>query len=880
MRKRLSSPDVIAVVLLGALTCLFFWKITFTNLILTGLDVFTYFYPYRAYSAQALLAGRIPLWNPYLFGGVPFLANMQAAVLYPLHWPLLPLFPPKAVSLSVVLHVFLAALFTYLYARLSLGLGPASGFAAACVFALGGYLGAQVEHLNQLNVLAWFPLLLLLFDRACASGRPASMAALGLAVGLQFLAGHVQSSYIVLAALGLYALFPALWGWWKGEEGWSERLRKALAVYLGGVFWGVMLAAAQLIPTAELSRLSVRSGGLSYREAVSFSLKPHLLPLSLLPTFGRVSVFTEYIAYAGLLGLGLAVWGGMRSRHPRRVFFVFLAALGLFLALGGYNPFYFLLYKAVPGLAFFRAPARWLFLYAFGVGILAGLGVEVLECLWRERGSRFRMGIPVLLAFLCGELFLASRSLPYNHPTAPEAFSSLRTAPAHLLVARSQEAPFRILSLSDLTFDPGDLGEIRQMLSPQLPPQAVYDYVVATKEKEILAPNLPLLYGLQSLDGYDGGVLPLRCYLDLERLFLAEEDLSPDGRLRERLRRIPAGRFLSLLNVRYVIVDKVRDLWADGVYYDLAHRAVLGEGGVDEVEAELPRFPATSLGLVSYLEGTFEEGEPVCEVVIEGEGGVEVRRVLRAGADTAKGRGESASPSRARPVGRDEEGNSRYLAVWSWGEALWPVALRLRYLAGEGALYVVGVSLIDERTGAHRSLVISTSGRFRLVHSGDVKIYENLDVLPRAFVVHKARVIPDSEQALAVMKEGGFEPGKEIILAWGQGLRGEGTGRVRILSYEPERVLLEAELDAPGYLVLMDSHYPGWRAMVDGVPSPIVRADLCFRALRLEPGRHSVEFVFQPLSFRLGLALSVGSLVVALVVLAIGRKKRAPFRII
>ena len=67
---------------------LLYYRLLFTNRVLASGDILHYFYPYRDYAASALREGRIPLWNPYIFLGAPFLANPQAAALYPLHWPL------------------------------------------------------------------------------------------------------------------------------------------------------------------------------------------------------------------------------------------------------------------------------------------------------------------------------------------------------------------------------------------------------------------------------------------------------------------------------------------------------------------------------------------------------------------------------------------------------------------------------------------------------------------------------------------------------------------------------------------------------------------------------------------------------------------------
>jgi len=176
---------------------------------------------------------------------------------------------------------------------------------------------------------------------------------------------------------------------------------------------------------------------------------------------------------------------------------------------------------------------------------------------------------------------------------------------------------------------------------------------------------------------------------------------------------------------------------------------------------------------------------------------------------------------------------------------------------------------VDERTETFVPLVVSSQGRFKLVHSGDVKVYQNLDNLPRAFVVHRARVL-DDEAAIAAMKDEAFRPGEEVILAEGESLEG-GGGRddeVEIVLYEPERVVVEARLAEEGYLVLTDAYYPGWRALIDGREVPIHRADVLFRAVRLPAGRHRVEFVYDPLSFKIGAAISLAALLGVVAALA------------
>jgi hypothetical protein len=878
MKRIKLLPAAASTLVVVALPLLFFWRLIFTNLILVGVDSFLYFYPYKAYVAQALRAGRFPLWNPYLFMGAPLLANMQTAVLYPLHWLFLWLPAPKQVAASIVLHVVLAGLGTLAYARRSLKLSWPGALTAAVIFALGGFIGAQTEHVNQLNVIAWLPWTFLLLDISTGSRRRVvPTLGLGLVIALMILAGHAQATYICLVGLGIYAVA----GGCRPQEGQESNLKlrvsslKAriphLLVFASAIVVAMLLAAGQILPTLELSRLSVRSGGLPYREAVSFSLRPWLLHFTLLPPFGidlsQVfgEAYSEYVAYVGVIGLGLASFGLLRGwrRRPGTRFFALLAAIGLFLGVGGFNPAYFVFYKLVPGFGLFRAPARWMLFYAFGVAILAGIGIEQISNLKIGRMSAFRS--PILLALVCIELFLASQGLRFNQPTAPEAFTFLRPSIAHL---KTDPGLGRFLSLSGIVYDPGDLAEMRTIFAGQLPDKAIYDYVVAAKEKEVLFYNLPLLYGLYSVDGYDGGLLPLRDFVIMEGLFLDEGHLSMDGRLRENLREVPPGRLLSLLGVKYVITDKVFDVWIDGVFYDLQFSAWLSPGGVPSVgTTDLPDFPTTALGVISHLEGARDlpDGTPVARITASDGSGWSETFELLAGQDTSEGHyGDDVAHRQAR-VGhtwRDDPAGNDYITLIPLDAPRRLTAISVSGVVPAGEFVLRGLSLVDTRTTSSRQVTLSTEGHYRLVHSGDVKIYENQDVLPRAFVVHQAEVIADDGQTIARLRDPAFDPAQTAILAGGDPLVSEGKveadrpDRTEIVSYTPEGVIVDVTTDAGSYLVLTDSFYPGWQATVDGKPAQILRADVLFRAVRLEPGTHRVEFGYRPASLRWGAWIS------------------------
>ncbi|MFN3763491.1 MAG: hypothetical protein ACK4WK_09870, partial [Anaerolineae bacterium] len=485
------------------------------------------------------------------------------------------------------------------------------------------------------------------------------------------------SAFIGLVGLGIGALVP------RADAPLSRRLG-ALA---GATVLGALLAAAQLLPTAELARHSVRSGGLPFNERVSFSLSPLYLARALLPGYGRPvpPEHLEYVAFIGVTGLLLALHASRFPFHFSRFPPLLLSLSGLFLALGLSNPLYLLLARFVPGFAHFRAPARWLALWAFGAAVLAGMGLDrvaaaqcrmsrkinlalLLVFLWGALGGRMvaedvscvpfwmaaaalggallalsrrspRPAARGLAALLLAELLLSARTLPHARATAPEAYTSIRPATAHLLAAgREKTPPDRFLSLSALAFDPGDKPELEIIYGPQLSRDAVYSLLIAAKHREVLSPNLPLAFRVPAVDGYDGGLLPLARYVALERAFLPGEAVSIDGRLRENLRAVPDGRWLSLLNVRYFITDKVFDAWLDDVFYDLQFGADLTAGESAAV-ADVPPFEATALGLVSYLDGAaaLPDGAVVGRVTVAFADGAVRTFPLRAGVETAEG---------------------------------------------------------------------------------------------------------------------------------------------------------------------------------------------------------------------------------------------------
>jgi hypothetical protein len=193
-------------------------------------------------------------------------------------------------------------------------------------------------------------------------------------------------------------------------------------------------------------------------------------------------------------------------------------------------------------------------------------------------------------------------------------------------------------------------------------------------------------------------------------------------------------------------------------------------------------------------------------------------------------------------------------------------SLRLPQLAAMSVRFIA----VDRQNTMAEVLELSGWQRVFDGASGTPSLYQSPRVLPRAYVAHDARVAPDADTALTWMLRGVFDPFRSAVLeeAGGSVPQPLSSGRpiaaAEITSYEPTRVEITARAEQPAYLVLTDTWYPGWEAEVDGRPVGIVRANYLFRAVPLEPGEHHVTFAYRPWSFRLGVGVSVLSLLVLL----------------
>ena len=149
-------------------------------------------------------------------------------------------------------------------------------------------------------------------------------------------------------------------------------------------------------------------------------------------------------------------------------------------------------------------------------------------------------------------------------------------------------------------------------------------------------------------------------------------------------------------------------------------------------------------------------------------------------------------------------------------------------------------------------------------------LYRNPNVLPRAFLVGSAMTVADSGEAAKRLQDPEFDPAQQVVLENAAALPSyppPQESSVDVETYAPERVRIRVESDAPAWLLLTDTYYPGWQATVNGDAAPIYPANVLFRAVAIPPGSSTVEFTYQPASWRWGVRISLAALFIWLVIL-------------
>ncbi len=769
--------------LLALVTVGFFWRILFTEAWMPagGGDLAPFLYPNYHFAAEHLRQGTIPLWNPHLYSGTPFAADIQTGLFYPINllvFLLVPALTYEWLEYLAIFHFWLAGATMYVCLRRLIldgdqntvsnqgnTLHPLAAFFGAVAFEFSDLFIVHFGNLNMIAVAAWLPLIFLLFQHSLHKGSYGLAAAGGAVLAIATLAGHIQITLFILLTLGLYTLwylrftiydlrftifkasFPKFSTTSRRQQTTDNGRRaifhefRPLFLLLTTLLITITLSALLLFPAYQMSQHTPRAE-LPYAEAAQYSLHPVQLVGLLIPNyFGRDPALhwgpweRVETGYIGLITLLLALIGSVLSRWKEKFFFVGLALVALLLALGGYSILHGWLYATLPGFDQLRAPARFIFLLDFGLAVLAALGL--------------------------------------NHLLRP--LDDRQRATLHAL-------------LKPLTWGLGGLIVVAAPLS--------YYALLVTQDRNLAIFNRAI--------GAATGVATFAIFAvaALVVLHLARRLWLREARLGVTL--------ICLL---------LLDLFTLGTNVDV--------GTTDPTAAfEHPE----ALAFLAADEGLYRT-----EVTTD------IWHLWQ--------------PNTALLHGFDD--------VWGLYNPL-TLADTTLYWSGApprdtGRYNFLGIKyIIASKAGA------PADGDIIPVFDGDpeVNIYLNQKAQARATLVGQAVVAPDQAAAWEAIRAADFDPTSTVILESGRPLDTTPTGSLAILGYDLHSVTLAVESDQPGYLVLADAYYPGWRATLDGQPVPIHRANYAFRAVYVPAGQHTVRFLFNPLIWWVGLGTSGVTLVV------------------
>ncbi|MCL5957922.1 MAG: YfhO family protein [Chloroflexi bacterium] len=777
-------------------------------------DTSTYYYPVMSTLDRAISQNSIPLWTPHIFGGYPLFADGEGGMLYPPNVLLLWLFPVQnAFLLLRVLRYFLASIFFYAFGR-TLGIGRHGSLLGGLTFAYGSFMVGQMQHTNVTNSAVWLPMILLLVETALrSSGRKRYLWLLlaGVALAMQSLGVHIQPLLMTLLALSLYVVFRTLI--WQAIDAWraaggSSPVRAVLAAGR---------SACANIPLAALVVLLVVAVGFGLAavqlmplyelgQTTSRGTSPSYWFASLfaLPVPNLIDLIFPYF-FVGPDGNGWTLWNLWESTVYAGIAPLALAVLALF----------FVRRRLVVFFGLLGAVSLYLALGDY-------LPVKLYSLLWQLPGFHsLRDPGRYTYLFVFSLAVLAAMGMDWLIRTLSTREVRLEKS----LAVRLSLFGIAIIVFSGMIV----LGQfyLREML-------------LSDKSSALSLIQSQYL----SLRSLGSGLTAERVYGSL----LYSLDISNERTLRAILLLCGSGTLL-LLWLRF---RRLSGVWV---------ALVLAVALVDLTMFAEDFHPRMAISSLSTPSG-------VARFLVENNGryrvynkdyvrAVEPNRLMSWRVSVVGGY-SSLGPERNNDFNRAiEHGNLRLLDLWN-----------VRYIVSRGK---------DPMPAEYKVVY----------QQDDVTVYENPHILPRAFLVGSAIVAPNGKSVLNKITENGFDPSRAValeenfevsLLGEDSGLSNVSTrpvpepasssaGEARIEDYSRESVRVRASSPKNAFLVLTDSYYPGWKVYVDGREAKMYHADYLFRGVFLTAGSHEVVFSFEPMSFYAGRAISMTTLLLAVVVL-------------
>ncbi|WP_119065888.1 flippase [Aggregatilinea lenta] len=842
-------------------------------------------YQWKSFLRQSIRDGVIPLWQPNQFAGTPFLAAGQHSALYPFSvlYYVLPLW--LAYGWFTVSQLWLAGVLMMLFAR-GLGVGRLGAAVAGVAYQLSAFFVISAVFPMMIAGAAWLPLLLLMVEfvirrRPLRGERPAVMPwiALGaVALMMNVFAGHVEITYYTLIVMAYYAAARLLWQWWRQRRAW-KRLMSTAGALLAMVALGMGLGAAQFVPLYELGTHSFRESAAGFDEVRSWGLPARHVAKFLMPNAYGNPAQHSYVDVFEWQRVPLDWVNGDDPRYDRvtntdfgiknyveggvymGILVMALAAIGL-IAPRRKSPNPLTPSPFGDGEGEQSPPIRAILAILGGISLTFAFGLPTYAVIYylfpnlNQLHTPFRWVWPLtfVVAALAGfgaDALTRARRDPRAWRVATWVGGGLLAAGALILLG---------LAISRIAF-----GTVEPL---------VEDVYTGLAKASSAFPNARAFYSYEFWN-----VL----YLGLATAAAGGVILLSRARwtLPGRLRTVPLWQPLA---VAVIAVDLLAAGWnfnsaADPDWLDYTPPSVAWLQ--DKMAAEGP-----------FRYTTIDQGEHPLHANSTWQYGLQDVR----GYDSLIPRQYADYMRLIAP-----QGGLAYNRIdpihWDDKDALASPLLDLLNVR-----YVVSDWFLDPDGNADVDAARAEELGYALVYDdGTVRIYENLDALPRAYTLPYTDLTeelcasaPDDFSTIVQSPDFTADPrrvviegfpgssGCDVAYDWPTAAQEADPEPATITAYGSIEVTVEAAVDQESWLVLADSYYPGWKAFVrpqgaadDQEEEVEIRlVDGNFRGVRLEPGAWTVRFRYSPATFQVGAFGSFlsGMLVIFLLILWLWRR--------
>ncbi len=807
---------------------IFFYDLFKGRFLLIERDLAPYFIPPRFFWVESIKRGDFPLWNPYQFSGHPFFANPQHAILYPLNWLFFTLPFDIAFNLIILLHFFLGGFFTYLFLR-DLKSTLSGAFIGGLIFMLSGYLLSVHSLLTILLSGVWTPLILLFFRRVILKRSLKDQLLTAFFMTVAFLGGGIEIVYGNFFVLLLMVIFLPSTHSSLFEKGNSAEIQIPISLNFRD-----MARMKNWFTSVGLYAKRVKS---LLRVSVLFFI---LSAIQLLPF---LELWMNSIRSQGVSYQEATIW----SFAPKDLLLFFLPdAYGYFLDMKKY-----------------WLSQCWLkTLYTGGLPFI--LSLTYLLTSPSPHGERaFGKDRKLFLSMM---IFSILFSLGHYNPIYPFLFK-------YIPFLNGIRYPVKFLYFFILTLSvTAGLGFDR------------------LKSFSLKGKRKGFKYLLITLSLFSGFILLFSIFGQQEILdFLKKRGIDFPHYNPISTNLYHSQRFFFYLTLFFLLLRigyEVRwKAWAQVLLIFFLIADLFGNMGFYGKERTRDYFQKTKiLELISSDPGEFRIFSTPKTISLD-------TPIFIPDPSLLKGVKERHLPSLnllyflrdiwGIDVIRLKRTNDLYRALTETPSIS---STPLVELYGIG--YVISVTPIeDPRFELIYSLTEGLPGeREELLQAPTIKLYKSRIPPKRAWLVKEVKVM-DKESILLKIKNQEINVKEEVLLEEDPGFSFSlnspkssksinSMDKIEWISETNNRLHLWVHTSEDSILFLNETYYPGWKAFIDGREVKIYRADYNFRAIFIPSGSHRIEFIYDPLSFKLGAGITLLGMAGCLVWIVFGKRRR------